>query len=168
MDDKKRIDETIIKKWRELLIQRKSEIKKDDNMKRVSRINVRFKANVERPVKLLELHAKSDEDRIGVLNFCIKNLDKTLEELVSEICNLTRNELLASTEREKKKALDQIAILRLRVEEKKKMLNDSNQELLILTPKARISREKANSLRKEMGCTVESFISYLERLQRER
>lgn len=161
-------DETIIKKWRELLIQRNNEIKKDNSTERVARINDTFKANFERPVKLLELHANSDEDRIGVLNFCIKNYNKTLEELVIEICNLTRIELLASTEREKKKALDQIAILRLRVEEKKKMLNDSNQELLILTPKARISREKANSLRKEIGCTVESFISYLERLQRER
>lgn len=158
------MDRNKIKKCIELLDQRNNEIKnvKDPNseeaQKRAIRIDKTFKDNVEKHIIPFECDAKRAEDRLDVKKFCIENFKKTLVELVNEI-----DALLASNESKKEKESNHISLLQRSVEEKKKSLKDSEQELFKLTSEARISREKANSLRKEMGYTVQSFISYLER-----
>jgi hypothetical protein len=133
---------------------------------RAERIDMRFKKNVGRYVISLELKAVRDKDSVKNLESKISCWNKRLESLVQEICTYTRDTFLGSTEWKRENASTQIAKRESEVKQIQASIEKSEKELLTLKPKASISHEKAILLRKEMGYTVESFISYLERLKK--
>jgi len=133
---------------------------------RVEHIDKRFMNNVGRYVKSLELQAARDKDRVRNLESTISCLNERLNGLVAEICKYTKDKLVGSPKWKQENESIQIANLESEVKQIQASIEKSEKELLELKPKASISHEKARLLREEMGNTVESFISYLERLKK--
>jgi hypothetical protein len=140
--------------------------KNSDN--RAARVDKRFMNNIGRYVNLLELKAARDKDSLNNLESNISYWNKKLESLANEICKFTKDEILGSTESIRKYASTQIAIKRSEVKKIQASIKKSEQELLTLKQTANVSLEKAKSLRAKMGNTLESFISYLERLKKQK
>lgn len=133
---------------------------------RAERIDKRFKKNVQIYVIFLEFKAARDKDCVINLESKISRWNERLEELVKEICKHTKDKFLGSTKSKQENASAQMAKLVSDVEKIEESIKSSKKELLELKLKASISDEKARLLREEMGYTVESFISYLERLKK--
>jgi hypothetical protein len=133
---------------------------------RAERVDTRFTKNIERYLKSFENEASRQEKTVESLVFYISDLKQSLERLVDDICKFTKNEILGSTKSISEDASKRIATLRLSVEEKQKSIEDLEQDLLKSKPKASIAREKAKFFREKMGCTLKSFISYLENLKK--
>jgi len=135
---------------------------------RAQRIDTRFMRNIERYLKSFEKDASRQEETVESLGLRVSGLKESLERLVDDICKFTKNEILGSTKSIREDASKRIATLRLSVEEKQKSIEDSEQNLLKSKPEASIAREKAKFFRQKMGCTLKSFISYLESLKKKK
>jgi hypothetical protein len=130
---------------------------------RAAKIDKKFAKNIERCIESLEENLSKTGRR---LELQISSLKKNLESLVDDICRLTRDQFLGSTKCIREDASERIAILTREVEDKMKSIEASEQELLTLSEEELKALEKARSRRKEMGNTLESFISYLELLKK--
>jgi chromosome segregation ATPase len=174
-EEKKSLTELYIKKyglridWNEEIAKQykhavRNILRKTSSTPRAEHIDKRFKDNVERHVKSLELQAARDKDSLRELESDISRLKERLKDLVAEICEYAKDKLVGSPKWKQENASDKIANLESEVIKIQKSIEISEKELLELKPKASRSHEKAKLLREEMGNTVESFISYLERL----
>jgi hypothetical protein len=132
---------------------------------RAKLIDKKFMENVGRYVKSFEDEVSDAEMSIRHLSSNIEYSKKIIENLADEICKFTKNGMLSLSPSTREEASTQIAIRQLKIEKELKSIEDSKKEILTWQSKESVAREKATSLREEMGYTLESFVLSLERLR---
>lgn len=118
--------------------------------------------NVQKYVLSLESDAEDAETNVLRTRQKILASQKSIEEIVSKMQELLKNELLGETESERSSAKKESEMLCAEVEKFRQLIQKCEQEIPELESIARAFRFKATSTRKEMGFTIESFDRYLD------
>jgi len=137
-------------------------------MNRKDAVIQKYFKNVQKRIVSLECDARDAETNVLRTREKILASKKRIEEIVSKMQELLKNELLGETESKRSSAKKENDRLCVEVEKFRQSIQKCEQEIPELESIARAFRFEATSIRKEMGCTIESFDQYLDIVQKQK
>lgn len=137
-------------------------------MNRKDAVIQKYFKNVQKHIVSLECDARDAETNVLRTREKILASKKRIEGFIAEMQELLKNELLGETESKRSSAKKENDRLRVEVEKFRQSIQKCEQEIPELESIARAFRFEATSIRKEMGCTIESFDAYLDIVQKQK
>jgi hypothetical protein len=137
-------------------------------MNRRDAVIQKYFENVQKHVVSIESDARDAETNVLRTREKILASKKRIEEIVSKMQELLKNELLGETESKRSSAKKERERLHAEVEKIRQLIQKCEQEIPELESIARAFRFEATSTRKEMGFTIESFDQYLDIVQKQK